>query len=128
MLVLKHKDNSNIIGLPNLKVSDEFVKIIMKLVKGDKVKHSDLNSLKTMELHLYNRIIVLADLHKSHPVDTDKTVEHLKHELDIVTGEIEAGNDNKELIAKLHQIVHALKNFGAISIKDASEFIKQYKK
>lgn len=126
-LVVKHKDGSNIIGLPNLKVSDEFVKVIMKLVKGDKIKNSDLNTLKTVELHLYNRLITLADLHKIHQIDGEKTVEHLKHRLEVLTGEIDAGNDSKEIISELHKIVHSLKDFGAISIKDAGEFIKQFK-
>ena len=126
-LVVKHKDGSNIIGLPNLKVSDEFVKLIMKLLKGDKIRNSDLSVLKTIELHLYNRLITLADLHKSHPIDGEKTIEHLKHRLEVLTGEINAGNDAHEIISELHKIVHSLKDFRAISIKDANEFIKQFK-
>ena len=126
-LVVKHKDNSNIIGFPNLIVSDDFVKLIMKLLKGEDIKQKDLNSLKTMELHLYNRLIVLAELHKKHPIESDKTIEHLKHQLELLTGEIAAGNDNKDLVKQLHQVVHSLKNFGAITSIAATSFIKQYK-
>ena len=126
-LVVKHKDNSNIIGLPNIIVSDEFVKLIMKLLKGEDIKQKDLNTLKTMELHLWNRLIVLAELHKKHPIESNKTIDHLKHQLELLTGEIEAGNDNKDLVKQLHQVVHSLKNFGAITSTSAKDFIKQYK-
>ena len=126
-LVIKHKDGSNIIGFPNTPVSDDFVKIIMKLLKEGDIKQKDLNTLKTIELHLYNRLIMLADLHKKHPIESDKTIEHLKHKLELLTGEIVAGNDNKDLVKQLHQVVHSLKNFGAITSTAATAFIKQYK-
>ena len=125
-LVVKHLDGSNIIGLPNLRVSDEFVKVILNLVKGNKLKRSDIETLKTPELHLYNRLIVLADLHKSHSIDSDKTIAHLKHEMDLLTGEIEAGNDSKEVKKQLHKVVHSLKNFGVINSKEAVTFLKQF--
>lgn len=127
MLVIKHRDGSNVIGLPNLRVSDEFVKIILKVIKGDKIKHSDLETLKTQELHLYNRIIHLAELHKTNPIDTDKTIKHLKHKMELLVGEIQSGNDSKEIKKELHQIVHSLKEFGVIGTGEAKAFIKQIK-
>jgi len=126
-LVVKNKDNSNIVGMPNIKVSDEFVKIILKILKGDKIREHDLDILKTVELHLYNRLITLADLHKKIPIENDKTIQHLKHRLELIQGEIESGNNSKELVKELHGIVHGLKNFGVISIRDATSFIKQFK-
>jgi len=127
MLIVKLKDGSNVIGLPNTAVSDEFVRLIMKVVKGDKIKNHDIATLKTVEQHLYNRLIVLAELSKKLPVDSEKTISHLKHRLEILIGETESGNDNKALFKEIHQIVHSLKNFGAISPTEANKFLKQLK-
>ena len=126
-LVVKRKDGTNIVGMPNIRVSDDFVRIIMKIVKGNKITHHELEGLKTVELHLYNRLITLADLHKSHQIDSNKTVEHLKHRMELLVGEIQSGNDARDVKKELFSVVHSLKEFGVINSKAAIEFLKQFK-
>ncbi len=86
-----------------------------------------IEGLKTVELHLYNRLITLADLHKSHQIDSNKTVEHLKHRLELLVGEIQSGNDARDVKKELFQTVHSLKEFGSINSKAAIDFLKQFK-
>jgi len=126
VLSIRRPDGTNITGFPNTPVSHEFVELLMKMIKGHNPKHTEINSLKTIEMHLYNRLITVAGLHKSHSIDSDKSIEHLKHKLVLIQGEIEAGNDSQIIKTDLYRVVQALKNFGAISQKDAIEFLKQF--
>jgi len=126
VLSIRRKDGTNITGFPNSPVSDEFVKLIMKMIKGETPKYSEINSLKTVEMDLFNRLMTVAKLHKSHSINSSSTVEHLKHQLTLLEGEIQSGNDSKALKTDLYRVVHALKNFGTISAKDAREFLSQY--
>ena len=127
ILSLRRPDKTNFIGFPNTPVSDEFVHMIMQMVQHNATpKAGELKKLKTVEQHLYNRLIAISQLHKSHEIDSNGTIEHLKHQMQLILGEIEAGNDSKKVKLQLHNVVHALKNMGAITQKDAIDFIKQF--
>ena len=126
VLSVRRRDGTNITGFPNSPVSDDFVKLIMKMIKGETPKYSEINSLKTVEMDLFNRLMTVAKLHKSHSIDSSSSIEHLKHRLTLIEGEIGAGNDSHALKMELYRVVHALKNFGAISARDAREFLAQF--
>ena len=126
VLSIRRPDGTNITGFPNTPVSHEFVELLMRMIKGHNPKHTEISSLKTIEMHLYNRLITVAGLHKTHSIDSNKSIEHLKHQLTLIQGEIEAGNDSLSIRTELYRVVQALKNFGSITAKDAMEFLKQF--
>ena len=126
ILSIRRLDGQNLVGFTNTPVSDEFVKLLMAMVQGKAPRASEIKSLKLPEMHLYNRLIMISGLNKLHDIDADKSVEHLKHEMKLILGEIESGNDSKKVRLQLHHVVHALKEFGAISRKDALEFLRQF--
>ncbi len=125
MLVIKDHNGGNIKGIPNLNVSEDLVKLLFRILKNESVTEVDIKNLKTPEQNLYNLIIKIAELHKTHPHTGNKTVEELKNKLSLIEGEIEAGNDNKSLIKDAEHILDKLYKFGVIAKKDAINYLKQ---
>jgi hypothetical protein len=66
-------------------------------------------------------------LHKKFPHTTDSTLQELKHQYEILTGEYNAGNDSIELKKQLYYLLHSLKNLGAITNQDLKQTLKDIK-
>lgn len=126
ILSVRHNNLGRIAGFPNVKVSDDLVSIIMKIAKGDKIIKQEIDSLKNSEQILYDSLLSLANLHKKIPNNQNNTIKELKDRMDIITGLIEAGNDNKLLVKELYQIVHSLKSFGVITNSEATKYLSQF--
>jgi len=126
ILSVRHSNLGRIAGFPNVKVSDDLVSIIMKLSKGDKVLKQEIDALQKSEQILYDSLLSLANLHKKVPNNQSNTIKELKDRMDIITGLIEAGNDNKLLVKELYQIVHSLKSFGVITNGEVTKFLSQF--
>jgi len=125
ILAVKHHNKVNIAGFKNTKVSDKFVDIIMKLVQGVYPTHSQLNSLAHNEKLLYDRLIVLAKLHKQVPNTNDKTISDLKKRLHLLEGELDIGNNNPEIKKEIYYILHALKDFKSLSLGQVRKYLKE---
>ena len=127
ILALKHHTHREIQGFKNVKVSEKFVEIIMKMLKGGKATSRELKDLPSQEQILYDKLIMFSGLHKHIEHDKDRTVGELKKRLRMIEGEIEVGNDNPELIRELYHLIHTLKEFREISAKEANEYMRQYR-
>ena len=130
VLSARHHNNARIAGFPNIKVSDDFVKLIMKLSKGEKVIKQEIDALSSHEQQVYDRLLQLAHLHKSHPLsgetNENKTVTALKTRMQILEGEMESGNTNPLLKKELYNIVHSLKSFGIITHSEMMKYLTQF--
>jgi len=126
ILSVRHNNLGRIAGFPNVKVSDDFVAIIMKLSKGDKIIKQEIDSLQKSEQILYDSLLSLANLNKKIPNNQNNTIQELKNRMDTITGLMEAGNDNKLLVKELYQIVHSLKSFGVITNGEANKYLSQF--
>lgn len=126
ILSARHNNLGRIAGFQNVKVSDDFVAIIMKMIRNEKVIKQEIDALQKTEQMLYDRLLSLANLHKRVPNNKDTTITALKERMDLIGGEIDAGNDNKALVKELYNIVHALKNFGVITNKEATKYLSQF--
>jgi hypothetical protein len=126
ILSARHNNLGRIAGFQNVKVSDDFVAIIMKMIRGEKVIKQEIDALQKSEQMLYDTLLSLANLHKRAPNNRDATITALKERLELVGGSIDAGNDNRALVKELYNIVHALKNFGVISNKEATKYLSQF--
>ena len=126
ILSARHNNLGRIAGFPNVKVSDDFVAIVMKLVKGEKLIKQEIDALSRSEQILYDKLLSLANLHKKAPNNKDSTILALKERLDLIGGSIDAGNDNRDLVKEAYNIVHALKRFGVITNKEATKYLSQF--
>ena len=109
----------------NSPVSDAFVSIIINIVKGKLPSSREIENLP--ELALYDALIHVAGLHKRVEHKKNHTVDHLKKRLDLIGGEIEAGNDNHALKEEMKNIVHKLYHLGQVGYADVNAFLHQFR-
>lgn len=122
ILSIKDKNGINVQGIPNQKVSDEFVDIIMKICDDKGVNTEKLNE---EELILFSVLISKSKLNKDYNIDIKKSISLLKSKLELIEGEIQAGNDNDKLKKQLYDIVFKLSNIGVISISAARRYYNE---
>ena len=126
ILSVKGQRDQKISGFQNKKVSEVFVKIIMSIIKHINPLPSDLKLLDKDEKILYNHLIVLAGLNKQILNEKDKTIAELKKELNLIEGEIQAGNNNPMLKKKLYNVCYALVNLGVLTESQLRSYLKQF--
>jgi len=120
-LAVKRHNLTNITGFPNIKVSDKFVRIITQIIQnGDPT--NDIKELSPQEKQILDQLLHLAKLRKIHNTK-DATIIALKNQYELISGEIQAGNDNPKLLRDAKQILTKMYNFGLIGQND---IITQY--
>jgi len=119
LLVVKNKKGNAILGFLVQKVSDKFVENIMKMIKGEKITKNDINTLPLNEIELYDRLLIIAKLHKNHDNNVENTIKKIKERISIIEGEIEAGNNNLILLEELRVLLSKLVNFGVLDKKES---------
>jgi hypothetical protein len=119
-LVLKDGSGFNIPGLRNVKVSDEFVELIMKIHNKENISQSFINKLSKGEQELYDLVIFKCGL-KNLDIDHKTNVKKLKEKLATIEGEIEAGNDNKEVLKELYDVLQQLVIYKSINVSEAKK-------
>jgi hypothetical protein len=119
VLSVKHKSGASFNGVPNIRVSDGFVAIIMNLLKGQKPTIKDFNALDLNEKGVYDTLIQTAGLGKEVDNTFNETKKQLKNRLELVEGEIGAGNTNPDLKAELHHLLGSMAHSGMIGHTDA---------
>jgi hypothetical protein len=129
MLSIKDKNKKNIQGLPNKKVSDKFVDIIMRMIKDDKPAGSgDIYELDDKEQELFTILMYKSGFYKETTTNNKKIIQKLKDRLQLVEGTIKAGNNNEDNFKELYQIIFKMTNLGVISLSNGRSYYKQIKK
>ena len=124
--VLKDSSGFNIPGLRNVKVSDEFVELIMKIHNKENISQSFINKLSKGEQDLYDLVIFKCGL-KNLDNDHKTNVKNLKEKLATIEGEIEAGNDNKEVLKELYDVLQQLVIYKSINVSEAKKHYNSIK-
>jgi len=122
-LIIRHPSGINIKNMNNVHVSDKFVDIMMQLLKGNS-ETKEIQHLNAPEKELISIIIRMSDLHKKVPLQHNAK-QKLKDELDLVVGELEAGNNNKELYDRVVHILDKLIKLKGITKKDGENYLNQ---
>jgi hypothetical protein len=129
ILSVSRPDGIKLNGFKNRHVSDDFVVCVIKILQGRDDFNTDLSKLSSTEKVLLDNLLKIANLHKKVITGTGKdSIEKLKKELEILEGEIQAGNNNESLKQKLHDILHKLAYFKVISLSQANKHYKEYVK
>ena len=58
-------NHHNVEGFISTSVSDSFVNFLIQTIKGNNPSISEINTLKSNEQHIYNRLITIAGLKKT---------------------------------------------------------------
>ena len=126
-LSVKDRSLHSIEGLKNATVSDRFVQIIMNLCDDKPLQKEAINSLNPREKQLYNQVLHLSGLHTNYENSGHEIIKALKRRLELIEGEIEAGNTNKALILDLREVLMKLFHYGVISLVAAKKYLSQFK-
>ena len=121
--ILSIRNKSGTATIPNfktVKVSDNFAKLIIKLAQGMKPDGEEarrlIDSLPSGEEALFTEMIHIAKLHKMVPRPTSMGSGFgEKKRLEVIIGEIKAGNDNPELIDEAYKCLKRLVSMGEIT-------------
>ena len=127
ILKIRNIHKKGIIGIPNIKVSEELASILLKIIDGEKVNRNNLNLLSSNERHIYDQVLIMSGLHKTLDNTFDTTAQELKEKLQVVEGEIMAGNNNPELLKEVHHILWTMNSVGLLSGSVASKRYKDIK-
>jgi len=129
ILTIRDKNKFNIKTFKDVPVSDEFVQLIMKMVNSYVPNYMDVKRLKLNEKELFDMLLYTSGVHKI--IDTatkDNTITNLKARLEIVEGEIDAGNNNIEVLNELQEVLNNLSNLGIITKAAAKRHYNTIKK
>jgi hypothetical protein len=129
ILSIKDLKGKQINGQMNKHVSDNFVDIIFKILENKNVTKTDLKNIHSERI-LYDNLIVQSGMHKSRQILTtiEDTAPEMKNRLDLLTGEIEAGNSNVALLKELHELVFKMAQINLISRSAATSYYNNIKK
>ena len=127
ILIIRSHTGKPLTGLVNTKVSDVMVSILMKALEGHKISKSEINLLSSHEKQLYDNLMYMSGGHKIHEHSIDKTSQEMKHRLELIEGELEAGNNSELLKKELHSLLHKMAHNGLITLNSASKHYKALK-
>ena len=126
-LVIKTPHGKAITGLKNTRVSDSMVSILLKILDGGKVNKSELNLLSPHEKQMYDTLMVMSGGHKVHENSIDNSTREMKHRLELIGGEMDAGNNSEILLKELHGLLHRMARTGLISTPKAAKYFSEVK-
>jgi hypothetical protein len=125
VLRVREPSKHSIRGMPDVKVSQDMVYILSKIIDGGKPSPTELKALSDNEKSIYDAIIWKAKLHKDVPNNYDTSIATLKRRLQLLEGEVEAGNTNKDLKKEMNSVIRQLIELRAITEQNGRNYLKQ---
>jgi len=130
LLRVREPTKHSIRGMPDVRVSEDMVHILMKIINGGTPSMTELKALSEDEKTIYDAIIMKAKLHKEMPNTYEQSIQSsinkLKKRLELCEGEWKAGNDNTLIKKELNSIIRQLTELKAISEVDGRKYLKQF--
>jgi hypothetical protein len=99
----------------------------LKIIDGEKISKSGLSLLSDKERQIYDKVIQLSGLHKTHDNTFEKTAQELKETIATIRGEIEAGNNNPELLREAHTVLYNMAAIGLLNGNTAKKYYNELK-
>ena len=124
-LIITSKTGTSITGLKKQKVSNAFVDLMFKILKGGTPSLKDIHSISDHEKKLYDLLVYSSGLSKVVEPVGSGVKEHLRKRLELIEGEVEAGNTNPALVSEARQVLHSMAQMGMISRPSAVKHLKQ---
>ena len=87
----------------------------MNILNGKQINHNDLKKIDLYEKQLLDNLLYLSGLHKTIDNTLSHTRQAMKHRLELIEGEISAGNTNPDLKKELHGLLLKMAHGGLIS-------------
>jgi len=124
VLSIQNEKRLKIKGLKNKHISDNLADAFLKISNNNNLTNKDINILDEDEKLLLDNILYIAGLHKNISGSGLNSVEKYKNKLNLIVGEIEAGNNNNKIKSDLYDVLFKLVHFGALGEKEARNYYK----
>jgi hypothetical protein len=127
--ILLAKYKKSYAPIPKLKrtdVSRNFVDAIIYIFDTNQIDYEKVRELSQKENDMLELLIMKSGLYSALKYDKSKTrddINNIIEEYHILKGEIEADNNNPELLEKIKKVVQKLYNYGKITDSDYREMI-----
>jgi hypothetical protein len=127
ILKIKRLSGSIINDLPTQSIGGKLKKVLITLTGTGSPSFEDINELNEHEKSLLNKIVKNCKIDQRLLVPTpDKTKEEqLYNRLQILSGEINAGNNNPQIVRELKTLLLKLKNSGRIPARHAHVILEE---
>lgn len=119
------KSGRDLTGFPQKKVSDAFVDVVFTVLKGETPTLRAFKKMSEEERKLYDTLVFMSGLSKEVEHTGSGVKEDLKKRLQLIEGEIEAGNTNPLLIKEARQVLHHMAQMKMVARPKAVAHLKQ---
>lgn len=119
------KSGRELTGFPQRKVSDAFVDVVFTVLKGQTPTLRAFKKMGEEERKLYDTLVFMSGLSKEVEHTGSGVKEDLKKRLQLIEGEIEAGNTNPLLIKEARQVLHHMAQMKMVARPKAVAHLKQ---
>ena len=123
ILAVKDDKERSIYGFPNKNISDFLADMINMLIDNIRINDNLYKGLDESEKIIFDQLITHAGTRKKTKKDISDSIKYLKNKYNVLSGSIEAGNDNPELIKEVRITLQQLYKMGQIKPKDIKELI-----
>lgn len=122
---LKTKSGAGASGFSSVRVSDNFTKVIDKMIKNENPSYDMLNRLTKDEQEYLHKVAKKANILDRFNVPTpDKSREEREYnEFMILKGQIMAGNDNEQLVKKFKGMLVKMADSGMITRQESNAIV-----
>jgi len=125
-LKLRHKSGASITDIPTQAIGGQLKKVLLTLTGTGSPSFEDINELSEKDKALLNKVVKKAKIDQRLLVPTpDKTKEEQDYNrLQILSGEINCGNNNPQIVKELKVLLLRLKNGGRIPKRHYHEIME----
>jgi hypothetical protein len=126
ILKLRNKSGSSIADIPTQAIGGKLKKVLMTLTGSGSPSFEEINDLSDTDKSLLNKVVKKAKIDQRLLVPTpDKTKEEQDfNRLQILSGEITAGNNAPQLVKELKILLMKMKNSGRLPRRQANEIME----
>ena len=122
-----YKSGSNHQSFQPIKISNEYRDFLKELIDDCRLNDEKLKKLNEQESIHFNNVLYASGLNnkfKPKATNTDKIKEE-NNRFNILLGELQAGNDNKDIIKELKNLIKKFMNDGRLSKNEAQHALNE---
>jgi hypothetical protein len=124
ILSVRNPKNKPLRAYKDEHLSEYLASLLIKLVEGGHITKHELQPLSDHEKMIYDNLIKRSKLHKMHDNSFEQTALKMKQRLEVLEGELEAGNNNPLIKSEIHGLLFKLAHAKVISQVDATKHWK----
>jgi hypothetical protein len=124
ILSVKYKSNAPIPSIKKIKISNDFVNGIVYIFDTGKIDYEKLRDLTNAENDIFKNLVMksgLFNILKYNYNETRENIDDVIEDYEVLKGELEAGNNNPDVLEKCRKVIKKLFIYGKISESEYNE-------